>query len=87
MDQILTSFGLREMTTAGLKIMFCLSYTHPALRQVKHIKCYENYYPKLRRNIGVDVLIDQTLTTHMNVPGMETTYASGMEAHVLIYYN
>jgi hypothetical protein len=28
-NQILTSFGLREMTAAGLRItMFCLSYTH-----------------------------------------------------------
>jgi hypothetical protein len=75
------------MTAAELKItMFCLSYTHPALKQVKHIKCYQNYYKKLRRNIGVGVIIDQILTMHMNVPGMEPTFASGKEAHVLIYY-
>jgi hypothetical protein len=40
MDHIQTSFGLRKITAAGLKItMFCLSYVHPALRQVKLIKC------------------------------------------------
>jgi hypothetical protein len=85
MDQILTSFGFREMTAAGLKkTMFCLSYMHPAVRQVKHIKCYQNYHPKLRRNIGAAILTDQILNTHMNVPGMEPTYASCKEAHVLI---
>jgi hypothetical protein len=86
MDQIVTSFGLRELIAAGLKIAMFLSSTHSALRQVKHIKCYQNYYPKLGRNIGVGVLIDQMSTTHMNVPGMEPTYASGKEAHVIIYY-
>jgi hypothetical protein len=85
MDQILTSFGIKEMIAAGLNITV-LSCIHPALRQVKHIKFRQNYYPRLRRNIGVGVLIDQILTTHMNVPGMEPTYASGKEAHVLIYY-
>jgi hypothetical protein len=39
----------------------------------------------MRSNIGIGVLIDQILTTHMNVPGMEPAYASGKEAHVLIY--
>jgi hypothetical protein len=87
MDHNQTSFGLRQMTAAGLKItMFCMSYTYPALRQVKHIKCYQNYCPKLRRNIRVRVITDNLLTKHMNVPGMEPTYASGEEAHVLIYY-
>jgi hypothetical protein len=51
-----------------------------------HTKFYQNYYLKLRRNIGVGVLIDQILTAHMNVPGMLPTYASGNEALVLIYY-
>jgi hypothetical protein len=84
MDQILTSFGLREKIAAGLKItMFSLPYIHQAPRQVKHIKYYQIYYPKLRRNIGVGVLIDQILPTHMNVPGIERTYALGKEAHVL----
>jgi hypothetical protein len=59
---------------------------HQAPRQVKHKKCYQNYYPKLRRNIGEGALIDHILTTHMNVPGMEPIYASGKDAHVLIYY-
>jgi hypothetical protein len=80
MDQILTSFGLRQMIAVGLKItIFCLSYRQSALRQAK-------YYPQLRRYTGVGVLIDQMLTTHMNVPGMEPTYAPGKKAHVLIYY-
>jgi hypothetical protein len=74
------------MIAAGLKMMFCFSHTHPARRQVRHVKCYQIYYPKLRRNIGVGVLINQILTTNMNVPEMEPTYASGKEAHVLIYY-
>jgi hypothetical protein len=87
MDQILTSFDLRQMTAAGLNItMFCLKYTHPALRQVKHTNFHQNYYSKLRRNIGEGAVIDQILTTHMNVPGMEPTYASDKEVHVLIYY-
>jgi hypothetical protein len=30
----------------------------------------------LRTNIGVGVPNDQTLNTHMNVPGMEPTYVS-----------
>jgi hypothetical protein len=87
MDEILTSFGLREKLASGLKItMFSLSYMHQAPRQVKHVKYYQIYYPRLSRNIVIGVLIDQILTTHMNVPGMERTYASGNEAHVLIYY-
>jgi hypothetical protein len=49
-------------------------------------KCYQNYYPKLRSNIGVGVLVDQILTTHMNVSGMEPTYTSSKEARVLMYY-
>jgi hypothetical protein len=86
-DQILTSFGLRGKIAAGLKItMFSLSYVHPIQRHVKHIKCYQNYYPKLRRNTGVGILIDQILTTHMNDPKMELTYASGKEANALMYY-
>jgi hypothetical protein len=86
MDHILTFFGLREMISAGLKITkFCLSYMHQAPRQVRHTKYYQNYYPKLRRNI-VGVLMDQILTTHMNVPGMEPTYASAKGAHVLLIY-
>jgi hypothetical protein len=40
----------------------------------------------LKRNTGVGVHIDQILTTHMDLLGMEPTYASGKEAHVLIYY-
>jgi hypothetical protein len=80
-------FWPQEMIAAVLKItMFCLSYTHPALRQVKHIKLNQNYYPKLRGNIGVCVLTDQILTTCMNVPEMENKYASGEEAHVLTHY-
>jgi hypothetical protein len=47
---------------------------------------FHQYYPTLRRNIRVGVLIDLILTTHMNVPGMEPKYASGKEAHVLINY-
>jgi hypothetical protein len=75
-----------EVIDAGLKVvMFCLSYTHPALRQVEHITFQQNYYPELRRSIEVSVLIDQILTTIMNVPGMEPTHASGKEAHALIY--
>jgi hypothetical protein len=85
MDQIVTSFGLGGMIAAGLKItMFCLSFTYPALRQMKHIKCYQNYYPKLRRNESIDIHIDQILTTQINVPEMEPTYAPGKEVHVLI---
>jgi hypothetical protein len=37
-------------------------------------------------NIGVSVHIDYILTTHMNVPGVEPTYASGKEMHLLMYY-
>jgi hypothetical protein len=71
MDQILTSFCLREKIAAGLKIrIFSLSYMHQAPRQVKHIKYYQIYYPNLSSSIGVGVLTDQ-----MNVPGMECTYA------------
>jgi hypothetical protein len=58
----------------------------PNAKTGQNIKCYQNYYPKFRRNIGVGVLVDQILTTHMKVPGMEPTYASGKEAHVLMYY-
>jgi hypothetical protein len=69
-DQIVTSFDL--IWLAGLKIIvFFLSYTQPALRQVKHIKFYQNYYPKLRRNTGVGVVIERILTTYMNVSGIE----------------
>jgi hypothetical protein len=39
-----------------------------------------------RRNIGIGILIDQILTTHMNVHEMEPTYASGETAHELINY-
>jgi hypothetical protein len=60
-------YGLKEMIVAELKIMFYLSYMHPTLRQVKHTKFHQNYYPKLRRNLKAGVLIDQILTTHMNV--------------------
>jgi hypothetical protein len=78
MDQILTYFCLREKIAAGLKItMFSLPYLHQAPRQVKHIKYYQIYYPKMRKNIGVGVFIDHILTTHMNVPGMERAYVSG----------
>jgi hypothetical protein len=64
-DHIVTYFGLREMIVAALKIMvFCSPYLHPALREAKHLKYYQNYYPKLRRNIGVDVFINEILTTH-----------------------
>jgi hypothetical protein len=87
MDQIQTSFGLRGKNATGLKItMFSLSYMHQAQRQVKHIKYYQIYYPGLRRYTGVGVPIDQILTTHINVPGIEPTYASGKEVHELIYY-
>jgi hypothetical protein len=75
------------MTVAGLKItVFCLSGTHPALRQVKHTKFHQKYYPRLRRNIAVGVLTDQILTTFMNVPGMEPTYATGKEARAYMLY-
>jgi hypothetical protein len=44
---------LKKKTAAGLKTtMFSLSYMHHVPIQVKHIKCYQNYYPKLRINIG-----------------------------------
>jgi hypothetical protein len=87
MNQILTSFGLREMNAAGLKIAtFCLSYMHPALRQVKHINFHQNYYTKLWRNLGVGIVTDQILNTHMNVPRMELRYSSGKVVHVFIYY-
>jgi hypothetical protein len=80
------SFGHREMIAAGLKItVFCLSYLHPVPRQLEHIKFHQNY-SKLRRYIGICVLIDHILTTHMNIHGMEPAYASCKEAHVLIYY-
>jgi hypothetical protein len=82
MDLILTAFALREKIAAELKITtFNLSYMHQAPRQVKHIQYYQIYYTRLRRNIGVGILIDQILTTHMNAPGMEPTYASGKVAH------
>jgi hypothetical protein len=85
MGHILTSFGIRELLATGLKTtVFCLSYTQSAVRQVKHIKCYRNHL-KLRRNIGASVRADQVSATHMNVLGMKCTYASGKEAHVLIY--
>jgi hypothetical protein len=65
MDQILTSSGLREKIAAGLKItMFSLSYMHQVPRQVKYIKYYQIYYAKLRRNMGMGVLINQILNTH-----------------------
>jgi hypothetical protein len=86
MDHILTSLGLREMTAAALKITMFLSYTSPPLRKFFFFKSYQNCYPKFRRNTGVGVLIDQILTTNLNVPGMERTYASGKEAHVLIFF-
>jgi hypothetical protein len=34
--------------------------------------------------MGVGVLIDHTLTTHTNIPGIEGTYASGKE-HMHLY--
>jgi hypothetical protein len=76
----------KKLSAAQLKTtMFYLSYTQPALRGVKHIKCYQDYYPKLTRKVWVGVLNDQTLTTHMDVPGIEPTYASGKEANVLTH--
>jgi hypothetical protein len=70
------------MTAAGLNMtVFCLSYVHPGLTQVRHTKCYQNYYPKLRRNIEVGVLIDQILTTDMKVPEKEHKYASGKDVY------
>jgi hypothetical protein len=49
---ILTSFSLKEMNTAGLKmIMFYFSYKHPALKQADHTKFHQNFYFKLRWNI------------------------------------
>jgi hypothetical protein len=75
------------MTVPGLKvIMSCFSCIHSAVREVTLIDCYQNYYPRLRTNTGVCVLTDQILTTHMHVSQWEPTYASGKEAHVLIYY-
>lgn len=65
--------------------MFSLSRMHQAPRQVKYIKRYQNYYTKLRSNIGVGVPIDQILTTYMYVPGIEKTHASCKDANVLIF--
>jgi hypothetical protein len=76
-----------KRTAAGLMItVFCLSYIHPALRQIKDIKFCQNYYSTLRQIIGEGFLINQTLITHMNVPGIESTYASSKEACMLMYY-
>jgi hypothetical protein len=76
----------KKLSAAQLKTTtFYLLYTQPALREVKHIKCYQDYYPKLTRNVWVGVLNDQTLTTRMDVPGIEPTYASGKEANVLTH--
>jgi hypothetical protein len=52
-----------------------LSYMQQAPRQVKHIKFYQNYYPKFEINRGVGVLTVQILTTHINVSQMECTCA------------
>jgi hypothetical protein len=54
--------------------------------ETSETKFYQNYYPKLRRNIGVGVLTDQILTARMTVPGMEPAYASGGETPVLTHY-
>jgi hypothetical protein len=85
MDQILSSFGLREKTAAGLSIIFSLSYMHQAPRHVQHtcIKCYQNYYPKLRKNTGVGVLIDQILTMPIIVPGLELILQ--VRTHMCLY--
>jgi hypothetical protein len=37
----------------------------------------------IEKKLRLVVLIGQILTTHMNEPGMEPTYASGKETHVL----
>jgi hypothetical protein len=72
--------------TAGLKIFFCLSYSRSALRQVTLIKLYQNYYSKLRRNIGIIVFTGRILTTLINAAEMEHTCDSDKEGHVLISY-
>jgi hypothetical protein len=46
-----SNFFWPQNTVAGLKItMFSLSNMHLLPRQVKHIKYYQIYYPKLKIN-------------------------------------
>jgi hypothetical protein len=49
-------------------------------------KMLETYYPKIRRNMGIYILSNQLLITHIYVSEMETTYASGKVTHVVGYY-
>jgi hypothetical protein len=41
------------MTADGVKIMLCLSYMHPATKQVNNIKFHHTYYPEFRINTGL----------------------------------